>query len=312
MIAILLIHESNESIVMKARFAVKTIDGRESEGYSETKRGVTLHGFGFVGTPDLITRSQALSALQNGKLVVEVQLEKIEPPAPTFIAKNPLCNIILGKFMDEKSADVVFEVGSLKTKNAAETKRAKTSPVVFHAHRLILEEGAPTLFNYASVTDGKTPIQINDITPGIFKQLLYYVYGGVLGKEFLEENARDIIDAADKLGVVHLKLEAEANLVASTTFTVDNVMELLLYGDEKNCALLKESAMDFVAQHQKEVMATVSFIENAPGYLIKDLLMAMNMEDSMRVANLRKSLHDKGLDIDGSREMMIALLKENS
>jgi len=32
----------------------------------------------------------------------------------------------------------------------------------------------------------------------------------------------------------------------------------------------------------------------------------------MRVGELRKRLHDKGLCIDGSREAMIALLRENS
>ena len=32
----------------------------------------------------------------------------------------------------------------------------------------------------------------------------------------------------------------------------------------------------------------------------------------MRVGELRKRLHDKGLCIDGSRETMIALLKENT
>ena len=32
----------------------------------------------------------------------------------------------------------------------------------------------------------------------------------------------------------------------------------------------------------------------------------------MRVCTLRKMLHDKRLDVDGSREAMIALLKENS
>ena len=34
--------------------------------------------------------------------------------------------------------------------------------------------------------------------------------------------------------------------------------------------------------------------------------------NKMRVGALRKMLDDKGLDVDGSREAMIALLKENS
>ena len=34
--------------------------------------------------------------------------------------------------------------------------------------------------------------------------------------------------------------------------------------------------------------------------------------NTMRVGTLRRLLHEKGLDVDGSREAMISLLKENS
>ena len=58
-------------------------------------------------------------------------------------------------------------------------------------------------------------------------------------------------------------------------------------------------------------MKNVSF-DNVPGHLMKDLLTAVDMDDSMRVSTLRKKLHEKGLAVDGSREAMIALLEENS
>ena len=60
--------------------------------------------------------------------------------------------------------------------------------------------------------------------------------------------AKDIINACDKYGVVHLKLEAEATYVESTTITIDNMMDNLLYADSKNLALLKESVMDYSGQ----------------------------------------------------------------
>lgn len=69
--------------------------------------------------------------------------------------------------------------------------------------------------------------------------------------------------------------------------------------------------MDFFVKNREEVLKTVSF-DNAPGHLMKDLLTAMYMDDSMRVNTLRKRLHEKGLDIDGSREAMIARLEEHS
>merc|ERR1711957_447011 len=147
--------------------------------------------------------------------------------------------------------------------------------------------------------------------------------GGKIPDEELMEIAEDLIDASDKYGVVSLKLAAEACYVESTTLTVDNVLDNLLYADSKNCALLKEAVMDFIVTHKYNIMGKVSF-DNIPGGLVNDLLAAVargEKEDGvqkgssyhrMRVGALRKLLHEKGLDVDGSREAMIAFLKENS
>ena len=153
--------------------------------------------------------------------------------------------------------------------------------------------------------------------------LLYYSYGGKVSDEDLKANAKDIIDAADKFGVVGLKLEAEASFVNSTNITMDNVIDNLLYADAKNCALLKEAVLDFLVDNGSEATKKVSF-ENVPSSVIPGLLAAMargkevsnaiadaNDLSTLRVNSLRKLLHEKGLDIDGSRETMIALLEEN-
>ena len=65
----------------------------------------------------------------------------------------------------------------------------------------------------------------------------------------------------------------------------------------------------------------VSF-DNVPGSTCTDILTAMARGEAgegdskdynnMRVGTLRKMLDEKGLDVDGSRESMIALLKEQS
>ena len=83
--------------------------------------------------------------------------------------------------------------------------------------------------------------------------------------------------------------------------------------------------MDFVLENVDEVYEKESF-ENSPGHLMKDLLSAMQRKGAgkgdggksgdkyttMKISDLRKQLHGKGLDVDVSRETMIALLKENS
>jgi hypothetical protein len=137
-------------------------------------------------------------------------------------------------------------------------------------------------------------------------------------------HAKEIIDAADKYGVVNLKLETEASFVKGTDFTIENIMEHLLYAESKNCALLKEAAMDYIVENKAEVIKKLSFADTVPGTLMRDLLVAtgrgernvggadVNVDcqyDSLRISELRKGAHEKGLNVDGSREMLIAALE---
>ena len=109
----------------------------------------------------------------------------------------------------------------------------------------------------------------------------------------------------------------------STALTNDNIIDNLLYADSKNLALLKEAVMDYVVANREGIIGKVSF-SNVPGDMMTDLLTAVARRESgddnngsinynkMRVGTLRKMLYEKGLDVDGSREAMIALLKENA
>ena len=109
-----------------------------------------------------------------------------------------------------------------------------------------------------------------------------------------------------------------------TTFTIENVMELLLYADSKNLSLLKEAAMDYMMENRDEVLEKLSFTD-VPGTLMRDLLAAVSRGErnvggndgdggesqynAMRISELRKRAHEKGLNVDGSREMLIAALR---
>ena len=140
----------------------------------------------------------------------------------------------------------------------------------------------------------------------------------------MKSHAKEIINAADRYGVATLKLEAEACLVEGTTFSLENVKELLLYAESKNCALLKEVAMDFLVIKKDEVIGKISF-HNVPSTLMNDLFVAFAREpnrpgataigeneyNTMRISELRRMVHERGLDVDGSREMLIAALKES-
>ena len=117
-------------------------------------------------------------------------------------------------------------------------------------------------------------VPITNVKPDIFRHVLYYVYGGNVSDEELKANAKDLIDAADKFGIVSLKLEAEACYVKSITISVHNLMDNLLYADSKNCALLKEAVIDFMVENGQGVLEKVS-LKDVPGGMFADLLTAV-------------------------------------
>eukprot|EP00984_Skeletonema_dohrnii_P007938 scaffold2926_cov109-Skeletonema_dohrnii-CCMP3373.AAC.10 len=276
------------------------------------------------GWNDYMKRSDILnlgSNLLDGNgtlaMVVSMTVKEELSSVQTFVPKNPLIRKMQGMFLDESTADVSFDV---------KVNDTKTSSVSFQAHSQILQGFAPMLADlFESNLGGEMiSVPITDVNSDIFRLLLWYVYGGQTEEEVLRVHAKEIIDAADKYAIVNLKLEAEAAYVNSTTITMDNVIDNLLYADARNCALLKEVVMDFLAENHDEAVRKVSF-DDVPGHIVKDLLVAFGMSkregkcneegkdfDTMRVSELRVKLDKMGLDVDGSREAMIKALRKSS
>eukprot|EP00985_Skeletonema_marinoi_P030630 scaffold32969_cov78-Skeletonema_marinoi.AAC.1 len=256
----------------------------------------------------------------NGTLAVVVSIKG--DAASPFVPSNPMSSLITSLLLDEETADVWFEVGSADVHDVDE---AASSPVTFHAHRLIIKKCAPMLASlFGSDGEHIATASINDVKPAIFRHLLHYVYGGsVPGKE-MNAHAKDIINAADKYSIVNLKLEAEAAYVKSTKITMENAMDNLLYADALNLALLKEIVVDFLAENHDEAIGSLSFTD-VPSYLMKDLMVAFGRKmkkgtnegskdglNTMHVSELRMKLAKVGLDVDGSREAMIEALNANA
>jgi speckle-type POZ protein len=307
------------------RFEIKILDkfGNIKKVRTSAKREFpTPAGKNRWGWPDFISRSDILDASQhildsNGALTVVVSIEVEEEQTTAFVPKNPFVDMILKKFNDETTADVSFEVADERKGN----KKKSKSSVFFHAHRSILNMCAPML---AALFGSNDTASITDVKPDTFRHVLFYVYGGEIPEEDLKTHAKDIIDAADKYSIVNLKLEAEAVYVELTKITIDNAIDNLLYADTKNCALLKEAVMNFLAEHSVEAAEKISFTD-FPAHVVKDLLVAFsrsskkeangaNVDEltTLCVSALRRKLHKMGLEVDGSREAMIASIKSSS
>ena len=110
-------------------------------------------------------------------------------------------------------------------------------------------------------------------------------------------------------------------MFASRSITVANVVKCILFADAEGCALLKEYAVSVFTARSKDVMNSESFMELAKSpKLMKELMMSvvdyggtppMEGDDfgMMSVITLRKRLEEKGLDIDGSKEVLISRLE---
>jgi hypothetical protein len=270
-----------------------------------------------------------LSSLDNGTLIIEIRMRLAKPTKsvpPIFIPENPFAKNIQRMIIDENFGDVSFTVGGQQKKNNAE-KVAKTTPVIFHAHRDIVANASSIFADLCESHNDKTgSIQIKNVSPEVFRHLLYSAYGVTISDDDMTLHTKEIIDAANRYGVVNLKLEAEALFVRDTLLTVENVMEHLLYADSMNCALLKEVAMDFLFENSSEVIDNITFNDVDTPTLIRDVLAAISRGkkklrgsggddndkcrfNSMCVSELRREAHEKGLNVDGSREMLIAALK---
>jgi hypothetical protein len=322
-----LCHLSEGSIT--AAFKIRILD---KFGTVKKARRWCKHVFNDIddcGRPHFISRSVILDESQhildsNETLTVDVSMEVEEEPTTAFVPENPLVNMIKEMFNDATTADVCFEVVNISSDDEKEEQKKKAKSLTsFHAHRSILKKCAPML---AALVGSNDTASITDIKPDIFRHVLFYVYGGEIPEEDLKTHAKGIIDAADKYSIVNLKLEAEAAYVESTKITLDNAIDNLLYADMKNCALLKEAVMNFLAENSTEAVEKISFsCDDVPAHFMKDLLVAFNRNNkkdakgasvddltTLCVSDLRRKLYEMGLDVDGSREAMIASIRNNS
>ena len=329
MVAIYLYNMSEQPIDVDAVISIRDLDGKEAAACPVVIRRTTFGSLESWGMRNAVERTQLLSNLVYGSLVLGVRMKKSGPMngPMTYVPTNPLCKNILQKFMDEGSADVVFEVVSSSDDQDGEDAHKQTkNATAFPAHRFIVQDGAPLLAELCKAGKGDhATVQVTDVQPFIFHHMLYFVYGGVIPRGDLNANAKDLIEASDKYGIISLKLGAEAAYVESTKITVENVLDNLSYADSKNLAVLKEAVMDFMFSNEDDIIGKISF-DNVPGSTMTDLLAAISRgkknEDEiddynatnynkLSVGTLRMLLYGKGLDVDGSREAMVALLKQN-
>ena len=312
-------HCSDASVEIEYGFAINDFIGTPNRKSTHAFSDKDAHGWG-----KFIQHEKALLCLVNGALVIEVRMKSVKTATP-FVPENPSEQIsIKNYFMDEKYADILFEVRREHVQVGAKRRREKTLPTKFYAHRMILDKAAPQLAELCNMDKITSPsvVEIHNTCPDRFNEMLLYLYGCKIpgfGNDIA--HTKDIIELADKSGVISLKLEAEALYVSSLMLTLDNVMEHLSFAEAKNCAYLKEKILDFIVKNTAEITKRKMLTTTTEGPNISDILAAVARAQAeqkdekdfsiMSISELRRNAHKKKLNVDGSREMLRSAL-ENS
>ena len=147
----------------------------------------------------------------------------------------PLQQSMLTILSDQDTADISFNVKGRIT----------------NVHLAILKSMAPDFVRTLNLDEHHNSpehVDIEDVGRDILEKLIEFIYGGTISVTDLQ-TAKAIIDAADKYGVDNLKIQAEKKYIGYIVFTAENIVDELLYADAKNCMLLKESSMEFLAEN---------------------------------------------------------------
>ena len=251
------------------------------------------------GTGQAMERSVILDAtnniLTNGALCVEVGIQVKDARDYLFQPPNCHCRKMLALLRSEENADASFTVGDR----------------CFQVHSLIINANSPILANSINGT-------ISSVHPNAFRLLLEYIYSGrVPTDKQIVKHGKDLIDITNRYEIIGLKMFVENGLVRQRIMTKENVADYILFADAQSCPLLREYAISFFSVHHREVLKSEHSKKlKESGELLSEIMLLMNIgmqdanSDSMTINELRKELGKRKLDVDGSKDALMARLED--
>ena len=249
---------------------------------------------------------------EDGAITLEADIRVYSKTPPLWSPPSRGLSDFLRVFESGESSDVTFVV---------EEERVC-------AHRFVLLARSPVLSSLCA--DADDDIEISEVSPAVFKEVLRFAYCDELSSPDVlstADGARAVLKAADRFGVTRLKQLAEIEL-ATRHLSVESAADLLLLADAHSCPQLKESATELFVSNMSEVMATAGWARlSASASLLAELMGsvagtkrprdddgegAADRVKRMRVSELRKELDDANLDTDGARAQLEERLRGRS
>ena len=158
-----------------------------------------------------------------------------------FFLKRSIVVDIATLLEDDIFTDVIFKV---------QDKEYKAHKAILSARSAIFK----AMFN-GKFTEAKSPIELRDQSPQTFKQLLTYLYTGILPE--IIDNPDELYITADKFCLSRLKSYCENILIIR--LNTENALRFLILADTYNAGNLKTASMCFINTHAPVFMASDEF-----------------------------------------------------
>ena len=298
--------KNNSTIDTIINISIKDANGATVRDYEINQEHIFDEYSTFV-IPQFIKRSVVLDAtrgiLKNGAFCIDVGIQFKDYENELVQPKNDHCSKMLALLQSEERADATFTVGGK----------------VFRAH-------SPIIFAHSQLLGNRCGDDIQDVNPEVFQLLLEHIYTGEQPtEERILEHGKGLIDASNRYELIRLKMYVESIIVKKRVMTIENVSDYILFADAQCCPLLKEYAISFFSAHHRDVLKSEDSKKlKESGELLSEIIIQMNIgndhdDDEARYSNdfeamtvneLRKELFKLELDMDGSKEALIARLEE--
>jgi len=136
-------------------------------------------------------------------------------------------------------------------------------------------------------------IVIKDADKVIFKELLRYIYCGMVTEQVLQDQTVELLTVADKYDVEGLRTKCEALLMQR--ITKSNAASILLAADMYHALNLKKKVLAVITEHFLEIIATEAWKElclNAP-HLFAEITDAMAVKAGTKPADGEATVGNK-------------------
>ena len=282
------------------------------------KRGEAARGDFYWVTEERGSLNDHVDNEGNLKVDVAIHLcRKLWYPKPDV---HKAWNHFKGLYKDlSAESDISFLVGEYEVK--------------FFAHRVVLRLRAPELYKLIEgVPHGKS-MQIPGTTSYIFGRMIDYIYLGDLPKFDIDDEydypeisvfAEQLLEAADRYGLITLKLHLESEISAMLVASF-NAAAWLCSAEKYTCPLLKEWCFEACALDIIKVRSTPAWndVKKSPD-LLEELSVFLahranrgerdykrDDRETWSVSHLRGCLEERKLDVDGTRSMLIRRLNDH-